>query len=154
MYRLDIDSHYPEALAGVGHAEKSASWRPGDFATHDHPVARNQNFLNLEFQVGDGSRKAADDLDRCITTPALAGEIAGTGLIIRRQDFFLQRLHVTLDGQIKQLVPGSDNGSGLWFGEISGHGWTPDKCTQCDEYRDMPPRPAELGNEAALIRQI
>ena len=127
MNRLDIDSHYPEALAGVGHAEQGARWRPGDFATHDNSVAGNKNFLNLEFQVGDGRRKAANDLDGCITTPAFGGKIAGTGLIVWRQNFFLQRLHVTLDGQINQVVPRRDNGSCVRFGEIAGHAWTPDE---------------------------
>src|ERR1044071_311694 len=72
-YRLDVDCHHPEALAGVGNAEQFACRRAGDLAAHDDAVAGNEHLLDVELHVGDGVREVRHDLDRGLSAPALAG---------------------------------------------------------------------------------
>src|SRR4029453_14837640 len=64
---LDVDGHDPKALARMGHTEEIARRCSGDPAAYDDPIARDKDFLNVEFHVRDRLGKAADNLDRCLT---------------------------------------------------------------------------------------
>src|SRR4029434_202810 len=94
--------------AGVCPTKESARRCSGDLAAYDDPIARDKDFLNVEFHVRDRLGKAADNLDRCLTTPAIAGQIAPARLVVGRQNLLLQRLHVALNRLVEQLIPRSD----------------------------------------------
>src|SRR5215207_2245772 len=51
--RLDVDRHNAEALARVWDPEQLAGRGASDLAAHDHAVAGNQHFLDVELHVGN-----------------------------------------------------------------------------------------------------
>src|SRR6266852_6880573 len=105
---LNVDGHDPKARARMGHTEEIARRCSGDLAAYDDPIARDQDFLDVEFHVRDRLGKSSDNLDRCLTTPALAGQIAPARVVLSSQDLLLQRLHVALNRLVEQLIPRSD----------------------------------------------
>src|SRR2546429_9690715 len=84
--------------------------------TSPRTMTRSPDFLDVELHVGDGLGKASDHFDRGITAPAFAGQIAPARLVVRGEDFFLERLHIALDGLVEQAVPGGDHGARLCLG--------------------------------------
>src|SRR3984893_12111107 len=50
---LNVDRHDLEALAGMRHAKQLPGGRTRHFAAHDHPVARDEDFFDVEFQIGN-----------------------------------------------------------------------------------------------------
>src|ERR1700730_18672871 len=114
---LYIDRHDLEALAGMRHAKQFACGRARHFTAHDHPVARDEDLLNVELQIGNAVSKVRNDLDGRFATPTFVRQIAGTRLVIRRQDLFLGGPDIAARGDIEQAVPRRNDGPGLFLGQ-------------------------------------
>src|SRR4029077_15947741 len=87
---LNVDRHDPEALAGMGHTKEVPSGCSCYLAADDDTIPGHEHFLDRELHVGDGLGKPSDHLDRCITAPAFARQIAPAGLVVRGENLFLQ----------------------------------------------------------------
>src|SRR6266478_4416690 len=86
---LDIDRHDPEALARMGRPEEIPRWCSRHLTAYDDAIPGDDDLLDVELHVGDGPGKSSDHLDRGITAPALARQIAPARLVIRGEDLLL-----------------------------------------------------------------
>jgi len=96
-----------ESSCPYGAHEEIARRCSGDLAAYDDPIARDKDFLNVEFHVRDRLGKASDNLDRCLTAPAFGEQIARARLVVRSEDLFLECVHIALDRLVEQAVPGA-----------------------------------------------
>ena len=57
----------------MGHTEEIPSRCSSHLTAYDDTIPGDDDFLDVEFHVGDGFGKASDHFDRGFTAPAFAG---------------------------------------------------------------------------------